>query len=45
MGTEKIEATAQSGEEALSFAAVARRRMLLKGVGKGAAVVAATVPI
>jgi hypothetical protein len=45
MGTEKIEATAQSGEEALSFAAVARRRMLLKGVGKGVAVMAATVPI
>lgn len=45
MSTEKIEATAQSGEEALSSAAVARRRMLLKGAGKGAAVLAATVPI
>ena len=45
MSTEKIEATAQSGEEALSSAAVARRRMLLKGAGKGAAVIAATVPI
>lgn len=45
MGTEKIEPTAQSGAQALSSAALARRRMLLKGVGKGAAVVAAAVPI
>lgn len=45
MGTEKNEPTAQSGEEALSFAAVARRRMLLKGAGKGVAIMAATVPI
>ena len=45
MGTEKNEPTAQSGEEALSFAAVVRRRMLLKGAGKGVAIMAATVPI
>lgn len=45
MGTEKIEETTQSGADALSSVAVARRRMLLKGAGKGVAVMAATVPI
>lgn len=45
MSTENIESTGPAKEEALSTVAVARRRILLKGVGKGAAVLAATVPI
>lgn len=45
MRTENIEAGGQGKAAALSSAAVARRRILLKGVGKGAAVLAATVPI
>ena len=45
MGTNKIESAGNGQAAALSSAAIARRRILLKGVGKGAAVLAATVPI
>lgn len=45
MGTNKIESAGNGQVAVLSSAAVARRRILLKGVGKGAAVLAATVPI
>jgi len=45
MNTENIESTGQAKAEALSAAAVARRRVLLKGVGKGSAVLAATIPL
>lgn len=45
MSIENIEPTVQGKAEVLSSAAVARRRILLKGVGKGTAVLAATVPI
>ena len=45
MNTENIDSTGQGKTECLSSVAVARRRVLLKGVGKGAAVLAATVPI
>ncbi|MDO8263480.1 MAG: hypothetical protein Q7T21_09650 [Gallionella sp.] len=45
MGTENVEPTGQGKPDTHSFAAIARRRILLQGVGKGAAVLAATVPI
>lgn len=45
MSTENIEAPGQGKAGGLSSAALARRRILLKGVGKGAAVLAATVPL
>lgn len=45
MSTEDIEPTGQGKAEALSSAAIARRHMLLKGVGKGSVVLAATIPI
>lgn len=45
MSTDNIESADQGNAEALSSAALARRRILLKGVGKGTAVLAATVPI
>lgn len=45
MSTENIQPTGQAKAEALSSAAVARRRMLLKGLGKGSAVLAAAVPL
>lgn len=45
MSNENIEPTGQGKGDPLSFAAVARRRLLLQGVGKGAAVLAATVPM
>lgn len=45
MSTENIESAGQGKAEALSAAALARRRILLKGVGKGTAVLAASVPI
>jgi hypothetical protein len=45
MKTEDSGATVPAGTEALSSSAIARRRVLLKGVGKGTAVLAATVPL
>lgn len=45
MTTENFETTGQGKAEVFSPAAIARRRMLLKSVGKGTAVLAATVPI
>lgn len=45
MSTRNNELVDNEQAAALSSAAVARRRILLKGVGKGAAVLAATVPI
>ena len=45
MTTNKFELTEQGKAESLSFAAVARRRALLKGIGKGTALLAATVPL
>lgn len=45
MSTENTESAGQGKAEALSAAALARRRILLKGVGKGTAVLAASVPI
>jgi hypothetical protein len=45
MNRENIEPTGQGKAEAFSSAAIARRRILLNGVGKGAAVLAVTVPI
>ena len=45
MSTKNTEPTGDEQDVILSSAAVARRRILLKGVGKGAAVLAATVPI
>ena len=45
MNTENIDSTGQGKTERLLSVAVARRRVLLRGVGKGAAVLAATVPI
>ena len=45
MNTKDTGSTGLSQTEMLSSAAVARRRMLLKGVGKGSAVLAATVPL
>lgn len=45
MSTENLEPTGQAKAEVFSSAAVARRRLLLKGVGKGTAVLVAAVPI
>ena len=45
MSTKNIETTGNGQDAMLSSAAVARRRILLKGLGKGAAVLAATAPI
>lgn len=45
MSAENIERTGPGGAEALSSAAAARRRVLLKGARKGATVLAAAVPI
>lgn len=45
MSTQNIESADQGKAEALSSAALARRRILLKGVSKGTAVLAATIPI
>ncbi|WP_157979415.1 hypothetical protein [Rhodoferax ferrireducens] len=45
MGTENIDPTGLGKPDTPSFGAIARRRILLQGVGKGAAVLAATVPI
>lgn len=45
MKTENSEAAVRDATEALSASAIARRRILLKGVGKGTAVLAATVPL
>lgn len=45
MSIKKIESTGQGTAGVLSSATIARRRILLKGVGKGAAVLAAAVPI
>ena len=45
MTTKKFEVTEQGKAESLSSAAIARRRALLKGIGKGTAVLAATVPL
>ena len=45
MTTNKFEVMEQGEVESLSCTAVARRRALLKGIGKGAAVLAATVPL
>ena len=45
MSIENIGPTGQGKAEALSSAAVARRHMLLKGIGKGSMVLAATVPL
>lgn len=45
MSTKNTESADNGQAAALSSAAIARRRILLKGVGKGAAVLAATVPI
>lgn len=45
MATENTEAAGQNKSGAFTSAAIARRRMLLKGVGKGTAVLAASVPI
>lgn len=46
MGTEKIEAKESSAvKEVMSLSAIDRRRALLRGVGKGAAVLGATVPL
>lgn len=45
MNIENTESTGRAKAEALSSAAIARRRVLLKGVGKGSAVLAATVPL
>ncbi len=44
MNTDNMESTGR-GTSAHSAVGMARRRLLLKGVGKGAAVLAATVPI
>lgn len=41
----KTEGTEPSAAEALSHSALARRHMLLKGVGKGSAVLVATMPL
>lgn len=45
MSSKNIESTSNGQDAIHSSAAVARRRILLKGAGKGAAVLAATVPI
>lgn len=45
MNTENIESAEQGKAAALSSAALARRRMLLKGLGKGSAALAVVVPI
>lgn len=46
MGTKKIEVSESSAvKEVLSSSAIDRRRALLKGVGKGVAVLGATVPL
>lgn len=45
MSTKNTESSGNGRDAALSSAAIARRRILLKGVGKGATVLAATVPI
>lgn len=45
MRNENIQPKGQAKVEALCAAAIVRRRMLLKGVGKGTAILAATVPI
>lgn len=45
MSNENIEPTGQGKAEALISAAVVRRRILLKGVGKGASVLATIIPI
>ena len=45
MNTENFDSIGQVKTERLSSEAVARRRVLLKGVGKGVAALAATVPI
>lgn len=45
MNTETPGSTEQVKAETLTSAAVARRHMLLKGLGKGSAVLAATVPL
>lgn len=45
MSIENIEPTGQGEAEALSSAAAARRYLLLKGIGKGSVVLAATVPL
>jgi len=44
-GQDEVQTEVQTDVQALSSQAVARRHMLLKGLGKGAAVLAATVPI
>ena len=45
MNTEDFETAERGSKETLSSAAIARRRVLLKGVGKGTAVLATTVPL
>jgi hypothetical protein len=45
MNTENIDPVSQDKAQALSSAALARRRMLLKGLGKGGAVLAASLPL
>lgn len=45
MSNENIEPTGQGKPDTLSFAANARRRILLKGLGKGSAALAVAVPI
>lgn len=45
MNTENTSPTDQHQPQALSSAALARRHMLLKGLGKGSAVLAAAMPI
>ena len=45
MSTKNIDSKGEGPNAILSHSAAARRRILLKGVGKGAAVLAATVPI
>lgn len=45
MNTETLGSTEQGKAETLTSAAIARRHMLLKGLGKGSAALAATVPL
>lgn len=45
MSNENIEPTGQGKPDTLSFAANARRRILLKGLGRGSAALAVVVPI
>lgn len=45
MTTEDSGASVRAEAEAMSTSAIARRRVLLKGVGRGTAVLAATVPL